>query len=139
MKSGANVTSYFFHGKLKELSRFSIVGVLNTFMDFAVFTIFQSLLGVSYVLSQVAGYSVGITNSFIFNKNWTFNGRTANKKTAYEFIQFLSINLISLIITVLFMKLLVHDFNFNVYLSKIIVTLIAQVTNFLGYKLWVFN
>lgn len=139
MKLGVNVTDNFLNGKLKGISRFSIVGVLNTLMDFAVFTLLHSLFGVGYAVSQIAGYSFGVVNSFIFNKNWTFGDRNANKKTSHELFQFIMVNLISLIITIMSMKFLVNNFEINVYVSKIIVTLIAQVTNFLGYKLWVFN
>lgn len=139
MKLVIRMTSYFINGKFKDLSRFSIIGVLNTLMDFAVFTIFNSLFGVNYSVSQVAGYSFGIINSFILNKNWTFGDRNANKKTAHELFQFIVINLISLAVTIIFMKLLIKNFALNVYAAKIIVTGIAQITNFLGYKLWVFN
>ncbi|MCE5222087.1 MAG: GtrA family protein [Clostridium sp.] len=139
MKLVISVTNYIFNGKLKAVSRFSIIGILNTLMDFAIFTIFQSLFGINYTVSQIAGFSFGVINSFIFNKNWTFQNRNANKKTVHEFLQFITINLISLIITIIFMRFLINKFELNVYVTKIIVTFIAQITNFLAYKLWVFN
>lgn len=139
MKLVIRITNYVLNGKFKNLSRFSIIGVLNTLMDFAVFTIFHSLFEVNYAVSQIAGYSLGVTNSFIFNKNWTFGDRKANKKTTRELLQFIVINLISLAVTITFMKLLIKNLGLNVYAAKIIVTFIAQITNFLGYKLWVFN
>ena len=127
------------YGKLKLLSQFSIIGVLNTLIDFAVFTIFHSLFGINYTISQIAGYSFGIVNSFIFNKNWTFEHKNVNKNTVHEFFEFIIINLISLIITIVCMRFLINNFELNVYVAKIIVTLIAQITNFIAYKLWVFN
>lgn len=139
MKLGVNTTNYLSQGKLKRLSRFSIVGVLNTLMDFTIFTLFHSLFQLNYAVSQIAGYNFGIANSFIFNRNWTFGDKNADKKTVHELLQFIGINLVSLIITIIFMKILVNTFNINVYVSKIMVTLIAQVTNFLGYKIWVFK
>lgn len=33
------------------------------------FTVFNELVGVEYITSQIIGYSFGIMNSFIFNKN----------------------------------------------------------------------
>jgi Predicted membrane protein len=139
MKLVVRLNGYIFNGKLKHLSRFSIIGVINTLIDFTVFTIFNSLFGVSYILSQGLGYSLGVANSFLLNKKWTFEDRKANKKSFYEFLQFIVVNLISLIITMMAMNLLVKNCNLNVYISKIMVTIIAQITNFLGYKLWVFN
>ncbi|MCT8978622.1 GtrA family protein [Clostridium sp. CX1] len=139
MKLGVNLTGYLFLEKARQLSRFSLVGALNTLIDFVVFTIFQSLFGVNYVVSQIAGYSFGIANSFIFNKNWTFKNKNRYKKITYEFLQFIGVNLFSLTITLIAIRILVGNFQFNVYTSKVIVTLIAQLTNFLGYKLWVFK
>ncbi|OBR89805.1 MULTISPECIES: GtrA family protein [Clostridium] len=128
-----------FNGKLKLLSRFSATGVINTIIDFAVFTLCQSVFGLHYTISQVIGYSFGVVNSFIFNKKWTFEYKSSGKKVIRELSQFAIVNLISLIATLVFMKFLINDFNLNVYLSKIVVTLIAQVINFLLYKIWVFN
>lgn len=139
MTFAVNIINNIFHGKLKHLSRFSAVGILNTLVDFITFTIFNELIGVGYIISQVLGYSFGVMNSFIFNRRWTFKDRDSDKKTFHELIEFIAVNLISLTITLIAMKFLVKGFILNIYISKIIVTIIAQVTNFLCYKLWVFR
>lgn len=128
-----------FYDQIKHISKFSVIGVVNTLIDFLVFTICNGVLGVNYILSQVIGYSFGVANSFFFNKKWTFNDQISKKKTLHELTQFVVVNLISLIATMIFMKLLVTNLNLNVYVSKILVTLIAQVINFGAYKLWVFK
>lgn len=130
---------YVFNGKLKLLSRFSTTGVINTLVDFIIFTICNSILGIHYIISQVVGYSFGVANSFIFNKKWTFESNNSSKKISHELVQFIIVNLISLIITLVSIKYLVGSFNLNIYVSKVIVTLMAQVVNFVSYKLWVFN
>ena len=68
-----------------------------------------------------------------------FQDRNVRKKKIFEFLKFIGINLITLIFTIVIINYLVKDFNMNVYVSKIIVTIMAQVTNFLAYKLWIFN
>lgn len=138
-KTKYSIFNRIFNGKIKYLSRFSLIGVLNTLVDFCVFTICESLFGIHYTISQILGYSFGIINSFIFNKKWTFRDKTSNKYIYHELIQFVVVNICSLVITVFCMKFLVNDFNINIYISKVIVTLIAQVINFSLYKLWVFN
>ncbi len=106
---------------------------------FFVFTICNGLLGINYILSQVLGYSFGVANSFIFNKKWTFSDQKSKKKTFHEILQFVVVNLISLMSTMIAMKLLVTNLSLHVYISKIIVTFIAQGINFCAYKLWVFK
>ncbi|HBC97323.1 MAG TPA: GtrA family protein [Clostridium sp.] len=130
---------FIFNGKLKLLSRFSATGVLNTIIDFLVFTLCQSIIGLYYTVSQVVGYSCGVANSFIFNKKWTFQYDNPDKNIVHEILQFVVVNIVSLIITVIFMKFLVDRFALNVYISKVIVTFAAQMINFLSYKIWVFN
>ena len=75
----------------------------------------------------------------MLNKKWTFSRTNSNKKTSQELFQFIVVNLISLIITLITMNFLVKNLGLNVYMSKIIVTFVAQITNFLSYKLWVFH
>lgn len=131
--------NFIFNGRLKLLSRFSTTGVLNTVVDFMVFTLCQSAIGLYYTTSQVIGYSCGVANSFVFNRKWTFERRNSDKNILSELIQFILVNVASLFITVVMMKFLVSNFNFNVYVSKIAATFTAQAVNFLLYKLWVFN
>lgn len=123
----------------KYIIRFAIVGVGNTLVDFLCFSIFQSIFGVSYLFSQVFGYCCGIMNSFLLNKSWTFQERNTKKRTFYELFQFVAVNGITLSITVIGIRLLVKDFNMNIYIAKIIITFVAQLINYSGYKLWVFN
>jgi putative flippase GtrA len=115
-----------------------MVGVANTAIDFLVFTALNSL-GVNYALSQALGYGCGVANSYIFNKKWTFQDKNTGKKNIGELVKFVSVNLITLAATTMLIKLLVNNLGLNVYLGKIIVTVAAQIINFLSYKLWVFQ
>ena len=72
MQSAAKKIDYIFCGKFRHLSRFSMVGALNTIIDFLVFTVFYEVFGINYIISQITGYSFGILNSFILNKKMDF-------------------------------------------------------------------
>lgn len=126
-------------GKLKHASRFSIVGISNTLIDFTVFTIFYEVTGLGYIVSQIAGYCFGVLNSYILNKKWTFNDTQKSKKNFNEPLKFIIINLNSLLITVVLMNFFIGDLHLNVYISKIAIIITTQFVNFFGYKLWVFN
>jgi len=139
MKPLDNIINHILYGKLKHITRFSLVGILNTLIDFLVFTLSHGFIGLNYIDSQILGYSFGVANSFLLNKKWTFSTTNSNKKTGHELLQFIVVNLFSLCITLLMMSFLVKNLNINVYIAKILVTFIAQITNFLAYKLWVFN
>lgn len=134
-----SIINHIINRRFKHITRFSLVGIANTLIDFLIFTLFNGLIGLGYIASQIIGYSFGIANSFVLNKKWTFSRTNSNKKTGHEFFQFIVVILISLIITLLAMNFLIKNLSINVYISKIIVTFVAQITNFLCYKLWVFN
>jgi putative flippase GtrA len=54
----------------RHLGRFSAVGVLNTLIDFLIFTVFSDFLGAGYISSQVAGYSCGVDIFLRFPKKY---------------------------------------------------------------------
>lgn len=137
MESINRTVSGIMSGKLKNIIRFSLVGVLNTLVDFLAFTVFYRITGIGGI-SQAAGYCFGVVNSFIFNRRWTFEDKSSNRNTAVEIIKFAAVNAVSLSLTLIVMNSLTKKFNINVYMVKIIVTAIAQVTNYLGYRFWVF-
>lgn len=119
--------------------RFGIVGCSNTFVDFAVFTILRELLGVNYLWCQAWGYTFGTLNSFILNKKWTFESKTSNIKTSIQLSQFITVNLVSMGVSVLGLKLLSGHWHLNVYAAKVAVTVVTQVINYSGYRFWVFS
>lgn len=125
--------------KYIRLIRFGIVGVINTGVDFGTFTIFSALLRTDPLVSQVIGYSAGIANSFVMNKLWTFESRSSKVGTRVELVKFIVINTASLGISLAGLKILNGQLGINVYVAKAFVTVIAQVVNYLGYKLWVFR
>ncbi|MFZ5987235.1 MAG: GtrA family protein [Bacillota bacterium] len=125
--------------KNKQVVRFGVVGVTNTAVDYAVYSLCIALLGIHYSIAQLLGYSFGIINSFILNRIWTFKSTNAGKKTSRQFVQFVLVNAVSLGITLLGLNLLVEGLNISEYLAKLAVIVVAQVVNFFGYKLWVFK
>lgn len=125
--------------KLNEIIKFSAVGIINTAVDFAVFTLFLKAFNVQYLVCQVLGYSSGAINSFLMNKTWTFKANRKDKKAYSEIVQFFVINLISLAASTYSMKLLSGNLHLNVYIAKVIVIFITQAINFIGYKFWVFK
>jgi len=124
--------------KYKVVLKFGIVGVINTAVDFIIFSLL-SVLGVHYTISQIAGYSGGTLNSFILNKFWTFEAGENKKKSTQEILQFVLVNMLSLVITEVGLSVLINNFSFNIYIAKICVIVLAQAVNYFSYKFWVFR
>ena len=54
-----------------KISRFIVIGIFSTFINYLIFNIIYSLTGY-IVLSSYFGYLTGLLNSFIFGKKWVF-------------------------------------------------------------------
>ncbi|MEN6315408.1 MAG: GtrA family protein [Clostridiaceae bacterium] len=125
--------------KCKSLLRFGIVGCINTGIDFLIFTLLYGTFGIDKLVCQVIAYSCGFMNSFIMNKLWTFESKKSKLNTLKELYRFLFVNLLSLAVSLVILKVFNEFFYINVYVSKIAVIFITQAINYLGYKYWVFK
>ncbi len=143
-----------FLGRLvKQFSKFVVVGLLNTTIDFAILNILTFLSGITQgagvVLLNTVSFTAATTNSYFLNKRWTFRDKATDKEEK-KFFQFISISIVGAIIngTVVFLittyaKPLFGSFGFTdqlwVNIAKVFATGIALVWNFLGYKFIVFK
>ena len=119
--------------------RFAIVGCSNTILDFTVFTILREMFGVYYLWCQAAGYTFGTLNSFFLNKKWTFESKTSSFQTSMQFGKFIFVNLVSLGVSLIGLRLLSGHWHINVYIAKVAVTAISQLVNYSSYRFWVFG
>ena len=55
-----------------QLLKYAVIGVLNTLITLATFYLLNTRLGLSYGISNVTGYVLGVINSFLWNRNWVF-------------------------------------------------------------------
>lgn len=117
-----------------EFIKFNIVGVANTLVDFAVFTLL-SFFGLYFMIAQIISYSCGVVNSFVMNKYWTFAKK--GMPVGSEVMRFIFVNIISLGVSLIILYPLKP--HFGLYGAKIIATLFSMLVNFAGNKLWVFR
>lgn len=85
-----------------QAAKFFLVGTLNTFIDLAVLNFFIWISGIFkgpfYVLFKAISFLAAVTNSYFWNKYWTFEKREKPKKE--EFLKFLVVTTIGLGINV---------------------------------------
>ncbi|MFE7060735.1 GtrA family protein [Sutcliffiella sp. NPDC057660] len=119
----------------KEIVLFGLVGVLNTGINFAVYTLLV-LVGVPYLLANVVGYGVGMINSYFLNKHFVFKQKEQNPTHLAKFI---IVNLMTVVVHSILLYVAVTTFGFHKILSQVFVTGITFVMNFVGNKLWTFK
>lgn len=70
----------------RPLVRYLLVGVANTMTGLGIMYGLMYFLGADIVSANVAGYTIGIVQSFYLNKVWTFKSRT---RIVSSFVRFL--------------------------------------------------
>ena len=131
---------------LWQFSKFALVGVLNTAIDFGILNLLILLTGITSGLGIIplnaVSFTTAVINSFFWNKKWVFQSR----KDA-NFLTFFAITLIGLllnsgivyIITTFVPPVLISSETLWVNMAKVLATGVSLVWNFTGYKLIVFK
>ncbi len=132
---------------LKQLSRFGLVGALNTALDLLVLNgllaLFPTTKTPAILLYTALAYSVGAVNSFLLNKHWTFERQ--HTTTLAELARFSATTACGIAGNMAFIALasvVPHPFLSNVVawtnLSKVFALSSTSLLSFLGLRLWVF-
>jgi len=126
---------------IMQLCKFTLVGCLNTFIDWAVYFIIIKIFPVEsiffYAIAKGFSYFCGIVNSFFLNRCWTFKARPdENEKN--RFLKFTVVNALGLGINSTSLYVLLNFYNSQI-ITLLLATSIAFGFNFTLSKLWVFR
>jgi len=136
---------------IKQISKFVIVGVINTGIDFAVLNalLFSTKIysGRWLILFNSISFSAAVINSYFLNKYWTFKSQNVEDSKAKQFSQFLIISIIGISINDAIVYGLATFtsplFGFSAQMwtnvAKLFATAASMVWNFIGYKFIVFK
>lgn len=129
--------------KLKKLIeqgiKFSIVGVFNTLIDMGVFYLLTliAFFAKYYLLANVISYTCGVVNSLFMNKAFTFKEK--GKMGAIRVIAFFMINVLSLGVSTLVLKICCDSIGMAYMMGKLIAVIASLGVNFVLNKLIVFR
>lgn len=133
----------------EQFGKFAAVGTLNTLLYLAVINLFIFLTNISrgsfYSLFVVTGFLVSTTNSYLWNKFWTFQSRAPISLSEYG--RFAFFTLIGLLINAGTASLIVNvigapaGFNPKLWanIGALIAVFVSLFWNFLTYRRIVFK
>ena len=124
---------------MQQAVKFGLVGVLNTLIDYVVYSLLLLIPFVRehYVIAQVVGYSAGLANSLYCNKSWTFAQKERISRA--QLMTFLAVNLAALGVSTAVLVGTQEWLGLNPYVGKIVATIFSMTVNFLGNKVMVFK
>lgn len=122
------------HLPITRFVRFAAVGFSGVFVDYAMFYLLFSHLGLGLTTSNLLSAEIAIFNNFLWNDAWTFadmaqkqRGWSARRK---RFLKFNLICLAGLVLNTLLVNLLFNVFGLNAYAAKFIAIGAVTLWNF---------
>lgn len=117
--------------------KYCIVWISSTLVDIWSLFILVDLLNINLYFSVVISFLLAVINGFSWNKFWTFED--SSKKIKTQFVKFLIISLIWLLITLWLMYLFVDILKINYLISKALTSIIVLFWNYFWNKVWTFK
>ena len=121
---------------LGQFIKFGIVGISNTLLTFAVYTLLLKVFGVWYLAASAIGFGAGTVNSFLLNRRWTFRGHVGDALTP---LRWTVVQCGGLGVNEGLLYVFVHDARVDKLLSQAFATAVVTITTFLANRAWTFR
>lgn len=119
-----------------QFVKFGIVGVSNTLLTFAVYTLLLKAFGVWYVAASGIGFTVGAVNGFLLNRRWTFRGHVGDALTP---VRWFVVQGCGLGLNLGLVYMFVDGFGIDKLAGQVPATAIVTVLTFFANRAWTFK
>ena len=120
---------------IKQLIKFGFVGGICFVIDYGVMVLLTEVAGMEYLLSCGISFTVSVIANYLLSMKFVFE-RKETLDRRVEFIIFVIMSVIGLGLTELLMWVFVDKADIHYMISKIVVTAIVMVYNFVTRKLF---
>lgn len=118
---------------IEQIMKFGVVGFLCFGIDYGLMILLTEACGISYLLSSGISFSVSVIVNYILSLKFVFDTGKGNNKIV-EFLIFIILSVIGLGINQALMWVCVDKLHVHYMLSKIGVTGVVMVYNFVTRK-----
>jgi putative flippase GtrA len=122
-------------GEFGYVLRFLLVGILNTLVGLGSIYGCKFFLGLDDVPANMIGYLIGLTNSFIWNRRWTFSHSGG---IASSLPKFVVVFLFAYAANLAVALALIRQGAFSSYVAHAVATIPYTVIFYLGSRYFVF-
>jgi putative flippase GtrA len=119
-----------------QFVKFGIVGVSNTLITFAVYTVLLKVFGVWYLAASAIGFVVGATNGFLWNRRWTFREHVGDALTP---VRWFVVQGCGLALNLGLVYVFVHDAALDKLVGQACATAVVTVLTFFANRAWTFR
>lgn len=114
--------------KFRNLILYGIIGIFSAGIDFLVFYMLVTILAVFYLIANIFSVTIGITISFILNRNYNFRVKDNVSK---RFLMFTSVGLGGLLLSSALLYFFIDILAFDKVISKVLSIIFVVLTQFL--------
>jgi putative flippase GtrA len=114
---------------IEQFIRFCVVGVSGTIIDFGTTFLLKEKAHINKYIANSTGFTLAATSNYILNRVWSFENH--NPAIGKQYLLFMVISVMGLLINNLMIFLLTKKWNANFYLSKVAATGLVMIWNFL--------
>lgn len=120
---------------IAQFMKFGIVGVIAFLIDYGLMVALTEFFGVPYLISNTISFTVSVVFNYVASMRYVFERRDDMSRRR-EFIIFVVLSIIGLILNDLFMWLFVSVWLIDYRIAKIIVTVLVAIWNFVTRKIF---
>ena len=113
---------------IQQFIKFCVVGGSGVFVDFGVTYLCKEWLRLNKYLANSLGFLCASTSNYVLNRIWTFHNE--NPDIAGQYLRFLGIAAVGLLINNLTIYLLHERWKLNFYLAKLFAIGVVTFWNF---------
>lgn len=133
---GSNMENQKLKRGIVELVKYGFWGAVTTALNLLTFFLLEGI-GMYYITANVVSYIFAVIINYILNKKFVFN--STSQRDSKQFIKFIIVRLVSLLIDSSLFYLLVSVLNFNVNISRIFLSVAIIIATFGVNKFFVFT
>lgn len=120
---------------IKQIIRFSLVGIIAFLIDYALLYILTEYLNIYYLVSSTISFIISLIVNYIISINFVFN--VQKTQTIKEIVLFVLLSIIGLIINQVIMYLGTDLLKIHYMGCKLGATLIVMIYNFITRKIFI--
>ena len=121
----------------KELISYVVFGAFTTLINIAVYFIFTDIFHINYIIANIVSWFVSVMFAYVTNRIWVFE--SDNENVAKEVFLFYGGRIFTVVVDTLLMILFIDVLLIGNFVSKITVSIIVIILNYLFSKWVVFD
>ena len=121
---------------ISQILKFGFVGAAAFVIDYGLMVLLTEVFNVYSLISAAISFTVSVIFNYVASVKWVFEVDEEKNSKQKQFIVFVILSVIGLIINELIMWLMDSKFGIHYMISKLVATFVVMVWNFITRKIF---